>query len=129
MPDPDLGGQPPVLDEAVLGELSASVEGDRAFVVELINAYLADGPAHVDAIEAAISADDADALVRPAHTLKSSSATVGAMRLAAASRELEMAARSGSIDATTNAAAAGMRADWEATVAALTAWVGGGDGG
>ena len=96
MPDPDQG-QPPVLDEATLAELSASVEGDRAFVVELINAYLADGGAQVDAIEAAVAADDAEALVRPAHTLKSSSATVGALRLAAASRELEMAGRSGSL--------------------------------
>ena len=119
MPDPD-PGQPPVLDEAILAELSASVQEDRAFVVELINAYLADGPAHVDAIEAAIAADDAAALVRPAHTLKSSSATVGAQRLAAASRELEMAGRSGSIGA---ALAATLRADWDAAVAALGAWL------
>ena len=121
MPDPD-AGQPPVLDEAVLAELSASVQGDRAFVVELINAYLADGPEHVDAIEAAIAADDAAALVRPAHTLKSSSATVGAQRLAAASRELEMAGRAGSIG---SASTATVRADWDAAVAALRAWVAG----
>jgi HPt (histidine-containing phosphotransfer) domain-containing protein len=109
-----------VLHEAILAELSASVQGDRAFVVELINAYLADGPAHVDAIEAAVAADDAAALVRPAHTLKSSSATVGAQRLAAVSRDLEMAGRSGSVGA---ALAATVRADWEAAVAALGAWV------
>ena len=121
MPDPD-PGQPPVLDEAILAELSASVQGDRAFVVELINAYLADGGAQVDDIEAAIAADDAAALVRPAHTLKSSSATVGAQRLAAASRELEMAGRSGSIG---SGSAATLRADWDAAVAALGAWVAG----
>ena len=119
MPDPDQG-QPPVLDEATLAELSASVEGDRAFVVELINAYLADGGAQVDAIEAAVAADDAEALVRPAHTLKSSSATVGALRLAAASRELEMAGRSGSVGSDS---AATLRSDWDAAVAALGAWV------
>ena len=121
MPDPD-PGQPPVLDETVLAELSASVQGDRAFVIELINAYLADGGAQVDDIEAAIAADDAAALVRPAHTLKSSSATVGAQRLAAASRELEMAGRSGSVQP---ASAASLRADWDAAVAALEAWVAG----
>ena len=121
MPDPD-PGQPPVLDEAILAELSASVQGDRAFVVELINAYLADGGAQVDDIEAAIAADDAAALVRPAHTLKSSSATVGAQRLAAASRELEVAGRSGAIG---SASAASLRADWDAAKAALEAWVAG----
>ena len=121
MPDPD-PSQPPVLDGSILAELGASVQGDRAFVVELINAYLADGPAHVDAIEAAIAADDPAALVRPAHTLKSSSATVGAQRLAAVSRELEMAGRSGTIG---SASAAAVRADWDAAVAALGAWVAG----
>jgi len=124
VPDPDQG-QSPVLDEAVLAELSASVQGDRSFVIELINAYLADGPAMVDAIEAAVAADDAAALVRPAHTLKSSSATVGALRLAATSRELEMAARSGSLASTASAAAASVRGDWEAAVAALEEWVAG----
>ena len=122
MPDPD-SGQLPVLDEAVLAELTSSVQDDRPFVVELVNAYLADGPAQVDAIEAAVAANDAAALVRPAHTLKSSSATVGAQRLAAASRELEMVGRSGSVD---SASAASLRADWEAAVAALQAWVAGG---
>ena len=128
MPDPD-PAQPPVLDEAVLGELSASVQGDRAFVVELINAYLTDGPAQVDAIEAAVAADDASALVRPAHTLKSSSATVGAQRLAAASRELEMAGRSGSLLATSSATVASLRAEWEAVVAALREWIAKGEDG
>jgi HPt (histidine-containing phosphotransfer) domain-containing protein len=94
-------------------------------VVELINAYLADGPAQVDAIEAAVAAGDAAALVRPAHTLKSSSTTVGAQRLAAASRELEMAGRSGSVDSTS---AAALRADWKAAVAALEAWTAAGKG-
>ena len=122
MPDPD-AGQSPVLDEAVLAELSASVQGDRSFVVELINAYLADGPAIVDAIDAAVAADDATALVRPAHTLKSSSATVGALRLAATSRELELAGRSGSVETGSSSSAAALRAEWESAVAALEAWV------
>jgi HPt (histidine-containing phosphotransfer) domain-containing protein len=121
VPDPE-PGLPPVLDEAILAELSASVQGDRAFVVELITAYLADGAEQVDAIEAAIAAEDAAALVRPAHTLKSSSATVGAQRLAGVSRELEMAGRSGSV-ASTSPAAVTLRADWEAAVAALEGWV------
>lgn len=116
-----------MLDEDVLAELSASVEGDQSFVTQLIRTYLADGPAHVDAIEKALASGDAAALVRPAHTLKSSSATVGAQRLAAASRELEMAGRSESLETVSPDATDALRADWEATAHALDAWLASGD--
>lgn len=123
MSDPDT----PTLDTAVLDELSASVDGDRTFVVELIEAYLADGAIHVAAIDAARASDDAEAMVRPAHTLKSSSATVGAARLAATSRELEMAGRSGSLSGAGEAAAARVASEWSATTDALRAWIADGE--
>ena len=120
MNDPDAR----VLDAAVLDELRASVEGDSAFVVHLVEAYLADGAQHVADVATALDTVDAAALVRPAHTLKSSSATVGATRLAAMARELEMDGRAGTLEA----AAAGqriasVRAAWEEASAALRAWV------
>ena len=117
----------PILDEGVLADLSASVNGDRAFVVELIEAFLADGAQQLAAIDAARIADDAEAMVRPAHTLKSSSATVGAMRLSAAARELEMAGRSGRLDEATSGRVAGLHTDWGATSSALRIWVSGGE--
>lgn len=113
-----------LLDEGVLDELRESVEGDRGFVVQLIEAYLSDGAEHLDGALAAIQAGDADALVRPAHTLKSSSATLGATRLAATARGLEMTARSGSLDATAAEAGRRLRSEWDATTAALRAWIG-----
>ncbi len=119
MTDPDRA----TLDEAVLDELLASVEGDRAFVVELIEAYLADSAGHVEAIGAAVTAGDAEALVRPAHTLKSSSATLGASQLAATARELEMAARDGSLAGAGEEAAKRVRDEWTTTSDALRAWV------
>jgi HPt (histidine-containing phosphotransfer) domain-containing protein len=110
----------PILDETVLAELGDSVKGDAGFVRELIEAYLSDGASHLEAIGAAASADDAPGLVRPAHTLKSSSATLGAQRVAAMARRLEMAARSGSLDAgATAAAVAALRTEWDRAVAAL----------
>ena len=118
MPDPDM----PALDEQVLRELMASTGDDAAFVRELLDAYLADTPAQLDAVSAALRADDAAALVRPAHTLKSSSATVGAMRLSSIARQLEMTGRSGVLDP----AQAGMdaaRAEWDAARDALMAWL------
>ena len=113
-----------ILDEAVLDELRASVQGDRAFVVELIEAYLADGAAHIEAIGAAVDEGDADALVRPAHTLKSSSATLGAGRIATTARELEMLGRSGALGSAVGDLVGRVREDWPATTAALRAWAG-----
>jgi HPt (histidine-containing phosphotransfer) domain-containing protein len=111
------------LDSGVIEGLRASVEGDTAFVIELIEAFLADSAAQLEAIEAAVAAGDAEATVRPAHTLKSASATLGAMPLSAAARTLEMAGRSGSLEGDdARAAAAGIRDDWEAAAAALNAW-------
>ncbi len=120
MQEPDL----PLLDEAALAELAASVGGDMAFVTELVEAYLGDAPTQVAQIHAGADAGDAASVVRPAHTLKSSSATVGAQRLAATARRLELASRNeelaGAIDALE-----GLDAEWQATEAALRAWMAG----
>ena len=124
MREPD----PPVLDEGTLAELAASVGGDASFVVELVETYLGDAPQQIAEIQAAAAANDAAALVRPAHTLKSSSATVGALRLAGRSRRLEVAGRSEVIDApAARDALAGLAAEWEATSRALRTWVAGAD--
>lgn len=111
------------LDTAVLEGLADSVGGDRGFVVELIDAYLADSAEQVGAIEAAVTAGDAAAIVRPAHTLKSSSATLGAARIASAARALEVAGRSGALDEAARDTARTIRLEWEAATAALRSWM------
>jgi len=88
MPEPD----PPVVDTGVLDELASSVGGDTGFVAELIGTYLDDAPVHLAEIAAAGASGDAAAMVRPAHTLKSSSANIGGTRLAALCLKLEQAA-------------------------------------
>jgi HPt (histidine-containing phosphotransfer) domain-containing protein len=85
----------PVLDDAVLAELRASTGDDEAFVRELVDAYVTEATGYLEAMSAAASAGDAAAIVRPAHTLKSSSATLGAMRLSTISRSIEEAGRAG----------------------------------
>lgn len=111
----------PVLDAAVLEELAASVGGDREFVHELIRTYLDDTEAQLAAIEAAVAAEDASALIRPAHTLKSSSATLGAKRLAERARALEMAGHSERIDDESRTDGEKIREDWRETQDALRA--------
>ena len=119
MPEPDAD----LLDERILAELAASTDDDIGFVRELIQMYLADTPMQFDGMSDAVDADDAAALVRPAHTLKSSSATVGAVRLSSLARELEMAGRSGSLDAAARVGLDAARAEWQAVAAALDAYL------
>ena len=110
----------PVLDAAVLDELRASVGGDEEFVRDLVETYLAEGPEHIEQIVAAAGRADAAAIVRPAHTLKSSSAALGATRLSAISRQIEFSGREGRT-ADLAALAQQARTAWAATVAALQA--------
>jgi HPt (histidine-containing phosphotransfer) domain-containing protein len=113
---------PATLDPAVLAALRDSVGGDDAFVADLVETYLGDGATQVAAIERAVGLGDAGELVRPAHTLKSASLTVGAMRLGELSRALEQRGRSGELDgAAVDAAEA--RVEWDAVVAALRGWL------
>jgi HPt (histidine-containing phosphotransfer) domain-containing protein len=111
----------PTLDAAVLDALRDSVGGDDAFVTDLVETYLADGAGQLEAIGFAVGAGDAAGLVRPAHTLKSASYTVGAMRLGDLARSLEQRGRTGDLsDAAGDAHAA--QQEWTAVVAALQAW-------
>ena len=57
--------------------------------------FLHNSPNQLAEIEKAVVAGDLASLVLPAHSLKSSSANVGAMTLSEAARELEMLAREG----------------------------------
>jgi HPt (histidine-containing phosphotransfer) domain-containing protein len=113
-----MNDQPAILDRAVVAELRESVEGDEAFVRELVDAYLAESPGYLDAMATAAAEGDTAGVVRPAHTLKSSSAAVGAMRLAELSKRVEHAAREGRIEHDAIAAA---RSLWSETVDALVA--------
>jgi HPt (histidine-containing phosphotransfer) domain-containing protein len=113
-----MSGEPELIDLGVVDELRDSVGGDHEFVKELVATYLAESPGYLDAITAAAERGDAAALVRPAHTLKSSSASIGAMRLAGVSKQLEFAAREGRID---QAAVDEAKSLWPKTVAELAA--------
>jgi two-component system sensor histidine kinase/response regulator len=65
---------------------------------QVIGAYLADTPPRFAQLRAAAEAGDAEALRQAAHALKSSSANVGAERLAALCKELETLGRGGGGD-------------------------------
>ena len=106
------------LDPEAFRHLLDITGGDLAFVDELIDTYIDDAAVQLEAMRTAAAADDADAMVRPAHSLKSSSQNVGATAVTEACRSLEADGRSGAVaDAVARVAAC--EAAFEAAKAAL----------
>jgi GAF domain-containing protein/CheY-like chemotaxis protein len=86
------------IDETVLTRLLAGTGGDAAFVADLIDQFVSESPALVEAARGGLESGDADGVRRAAHTLKSNAATFGAEDLADRSRRLEEAAKQGSLE-------------------------------
>lgn len=86
------------VDPAALDRLLEMTGDDPEFVDELIQTYLDDAEVQLEALRAAADAGSAEELVRPAHSLKGNSATVGAERLVDLCRELEADARGGAVE-------------------------------
>jgi len=79
-----------LLDEQALNAVKAI--SSRRFSV-LLNYYLEDGRSYVERIEYGLKTNDINVIVPPAHSLKSSSAQLGAMRLSKIAENIETYAR------------------------------------
>lgn len=85
-----------VLDAVVVEELRLlSRELDQDVLGDVVSAYRKVGPELLDQIREAASTRAFDALARAAHTLKGSSAQLGAIVVRDLARELESDARAG----------------------------------
>ncbi|MEG9856945.1 ATP-binding protein [Stenotrophomonas sepilia] len=84
----------PVLDRDVLDELHAVI-GDAA--TQIVTAFLEDAPAMVQQLQLAARNSDEPRMQAVAHSLKSSSANVGALSLSAIAQRIEHETRSGSL--------------------------------
>ncbi len=84
-----------VIDESVLGELVDIMGSD---INELIEAYLEDAPRLIESLRFAADRSDVEGMVAPAHTLKSTSANLGAMQLSTLAKDVEHQAREGNVD-------------------------------
>jgi HPt (histidine-containing phosphotransfer) domain-containing protein len=88
----------PVLDPDAMDRLLEITGGDPGFVDELVDTYLEDAETQLASLRQAALDGNTASIERPAHSLKSSSATVGAMALAELCRSLEADARTGVVD-------------------------------
>ena len=68
------------------------------FIVELVDTFLDDAPNLIEQMTAALASKEVDSFRRAAHSMKSNSATCGAMNLSALAKELEGMAKENNLD-------------------------------
>jgi len=107
----------PALDMEIVEDLQEMMGSDYQ---SLIRIYLEDSPKLIGQIQTALDNRDCAALVAPAHTLKSSSANLGAMALSDIAKTIEKSARNSDIN-TPLQQGAGIAAEFERVRAALAA--------
>ena len=89
----------PVMDPAALAKLRArEIYRKRNLVKRVVSLYLEQTPKLLDELKTAIRNSDVEAQAGIAHTVKSSSMTVGAMALAKICREIEEKSRDGAVE-------------------------------
>jgi HPt (histidine-containing phosphotransfer) domain-containing protein len=91
---PPSGPPAPVLEMEVVEELRSIMGAEYQGLVKL---FLEDAPVHIERLRVAAAASDVPAMVAPAHTLKSSSANLGALALSIVAKRIEFGARTQSL--------------------------------
>ena len=86
------------IDAAAFDELVASTGGEAAFIQELIDTYLSDAPQLFAQMRSALVAEDAETFRRAAHSLKSNSASLGALTLSALAKDLEIMGKAANLE-------------------------------
>ncbi|AOK14740.1 hybrid sensor histidine kinase/response regulator [Burkholderia cepacia] len=114
-------GDSNVIDRKALDALRALQRPGRPDILtRIIDQFVLDAPRLIGDMHAAVAAGNADALRLAAHTLKSSSANVGAHVLSARCKEIEQFARAAEVAAAADLVA-GTNAEFERAQAALLA--------
>jgi HPt (histidine-containing phosphotransfer) domain-containing protein len=111
-----------IIDQATFAGFLDSLGGDVDFLSEVVEAYLASSPGLLAIMRQAITAGEAPALQRAAHSLKSGSAGFGALAFAAQCKELEDMGKAGELDGAESKVAA-LEVGYAGVVAALQAGV------
>lgn len=113
-----------VLDRSVLASLrELQDEGEPDIVAEIGDLFIKHAPQKIASIKKAASEGNAKALEVAAHSLKSSSSYIGALKLSAFSKELEFMGRNGSLEGSVEKAAT-IEAEFKRVKAALEAEIG-----
>jgi HPt (histidine-containing phosphotransfer) domain-containing protein len=120
--DPGATGHAPLDVATVDGLRALQRPGQPDVLGRVMRAYLSSAPGLLKALRIAVTQGDAAAAHQAAHGLKSSSANIGALHLASLCRELESAARAGTLDGAGQMVPA-IEAEYEVVRAAATSLV------
>ncbi len=91
--------QAAVIDKSILDSIRDMQDEDDPFLLqEMITLYLGTAEKSLHELRAEDATDDADALKKIAHSLKGSSATIGAARVAACCRVIENMGAKGELE-------------------------------
>ena len=96
--------------------------GGAGLVAELVDLFVDDVPPRLASIREAVAARDPEALVRTAHGLKGSAATLGADGMAELCRQMEASGREGEVLQAEDLLES-LEAEFERVKRALTDWV------
>lgn len=112
-----------VIDYNVLSELVVMLGNDLEFASGLIKDFLEDGAELMESIRSAQEEGDASELERAAHTLKSSSATFGALAASEICKEIEEYGHKGEIGSYTREKIALLETNLKAVSSELEAYI------
>jgi HPt (histidine-containing phosphotransfer) domain-containing protein len=101
-----------------LAETLANLGDDPELLRELLDFFVEVAPQQLDDLEAVIAAGDVAATEMLAHGMKGGAANVGAVRMAATARELELLTKDGSLEGA-EALMTDLRAEFAALAAVL----------
>lgn len=93
-----------ILSEAAITQLRELGDGDD-LLIEIIGLFNGETPKRLDAMASAVASDNCEELARIAHSLKSSAANIGAVKLHAVCIEIESTSRGGGMDGMAKAVA------------------------
>ena len=110
------------LDESVLARLKEDIGGDEAILRDLVETFESEGRKLLADLRAGVA--QLDVFHRAAHTLKSTSATMGAPRLSGLAKQLEAEARMGRVE-NPGPRVEALATEFDRTVVQLRAFVGG----
>lgn len=112
----------PAIDADALQSLVEMIGADEpAAVLDLLDTYLHDSALQVQELDAAFAGKDYKTVHRMAHSMKSSSATFGALVLSRLCEDLERAAQRECADGACAQRLAALHQEYARVVAALTA--------
>lgn len=87
------------IDESAIAMLQTlESNGSPGLLARVIETYLKTSPGMIDSLRQAVVSEDSETIERSAHSLKSSSATLGALDLAGLCKELEQIGREGATE-------------------------------